>query len=124
MRLDLLLDREPFKEVFSRTLSGYLASQFSWSGKICWQRSKPLLQNYFLVNKKLNLIYPQTLNTQTLRLMASEYAFHPNLIRRKVQQLYVHYAITIPLRSLLSTYYVLTDPLPVVLHKLVYHPRK
>ena len=114
MRLDLLLDREPFKEVFSRTLSGYLASQFSWSGKICWQRSKPLLQNYFLVNKKLNLIYPQTLNTQTLRLMASEYGFHPNLIRRKVQQLYVHYAITIPLRSLLSTYYVLTDPLPVV----------
>ena len=112
MRLDLLLDREPFAEVFSRTFSTYLTNYFNWSGKIFWQRSKPLVQNYFLVNKKLNLIYPQTLNTKTLRLLAYEYTYHPNFIRRMAQRLYVHFAVSMPLRKLLSSNYVLIHPFP------------
>jgi len=112
MRLDLLLDREPFAEVFSRTFSAYLTNRFNWSGEIRWERSKPSLQNYFLVNTKLNLIYPQTLNTNTLRLLASEYAYHPNWFRRIAQRLYVRYAVSTRLRRLFSSYYVSIHPFP------------
>lgn len=112
MRLDLLIDREPFAKIFSRTLSSYLASQFNWSGDICFKRRKPRRKNYFLVNTKLNLIHPRTLNTNTLRVLASEYAFHPHLIRRIAQRLYVHYAVLMPLQRLFSSYYVSVHPFP------------
>jgi hypothetical protein len=112
MRLDLLIDRELFAEIFSKTLSSYLANKFNWSGEVCYGKSKPRIKKYFLVNTKLNLIYHRKQNTNILRQLASEYAYHPNLIRKLAQHLYVRYAVSMPLRRFLSSYYVSMNPFP------------
>ena len=112
MRLDLLLAREPFEHIFYTTLGGYLSSQFGWKGDIRWQSAGAANDDGLWVNNKLNLIYSRSIDTNTLRLISSEYAYHPNAMRRLLQWVYVRYTVTRPLRRLFSPSIVVIDPLP------------
>ena len=96
MRLDLLLTREPFDEIFVRTFGGYLSDRFGWKGAIEWHSGYSSTKNSLLVNSKLNLIYSRNIDNYRLRKLASEYTYHTNTIRRLLQWLYVRYAVTLP----------------------------
>jgi len=116
MRLDLLLAREPFAETFSKTLSVYLKRSLGWKGRIEWLCKNNLPINLpvgnFLLNDKLNLIYPSRMSSTTLRQLGAEYIYHPNLIRRWLQFFYVTLTVTKYLRKLISNSLITIDPLP------------
>lgn len=111
VRLDLLLAREPFVEVFSATLAGFLRQRFGWQGHIAWGR-KPSNSTGLLVNAKLNLIFPARCATASLRALGAEYAYHPHFVRRVLQRAYVHHAVSRPLRRLFSSAWVDISPWP------------
>ncbi len=114
MRLDLLLDREPFLEIFSKTLSSYLFNRFNWDGEVRWNKREPQDNKSFFVNTKLNLIYPQTFDVNILRQLASEYSYNPNFILGIAQRFYAYFAISKPVQEFLSAYYLSINPLPEV----------
>lgn len=111
MRLDLLLEREPFPAVLAATLSHYLANTSSWQGQINWLEgvSEPFALR---VHPKLNLIVPPTCPVQPLRTLAAEYAYHPQGFRRFLQTAYVHFAVSWPLNRVLSRSSVQITPFP------------
>lgn len=110
MRLDLLLAREPFPEVFAATLETYLQQRHEWRGRVRWTTGENGQQDGFIVNDKLNLIFPSQVATEALRTLATEYVYHPNLLRRQLQGLYVRYAVTRPWRQWLASAYVDIEP--------------
>lgn len=110
MRLDLLLAREPFPEVFSETLQAYLQQRHGWHGQVRWTTEQKGKQQGLLVNEKLNLIFPSQVADEQLRTLAAEYAYHPSPMRRLFQGLYVRYAVTRPVRRWLASARVHIDP--------------
>lgn len=110
MRLDLLLAREPFPDVFAATLEKYLEQRLGWRGEVRWRNGRSGRSDSFLVNDKLNLIFPPSAATEQLRTLAAEYAFHPNPLRRLLQELYVRYAMTHPWRWWLASAHVDINP--------------
>lgn len=111
MRLDLLLAREPFSEVFATTLAAFLRQRFGWQGHVGWTR-KPSNSKGLLVNAKLNLIFPALFDATSLRALGAEYAFHPHFVRRVLQRAYVQHAVSRPLRRLFSSAWVDISPWP------------
>ena len=63
MRLDLLMQRELFDDVFIDTISKYLKIQHNWEGTIEWNKINLFCsaKHTFLVNDKLNVIYNNNL---------------------------------------------------------------
>ena len=110
MRLDLLLAREPFPEVFAATLANYLEQQFGWRGEVRWRNGRNGRRDGFLVNDKLNLIFPPSAATEQLRALSAEYAYHPNPVHRLFQNLYVRYAVSRPWRWWLASAQVSIEP--------------
>ena len=101
MRLDILLRRENFPHIFSKLLEQELSKRFGWSGPITWGQSKWLSKpDQLLVNQKLNVIYPATISRLVLRQFTPEYRFHPNLLRRLFQTLFVRFATSFPFEIL------------------------
>lgn len=96
MKLDLLLQREDFSEIFHQTMKEYLENHCSWSGTIKWSKSTIFAsaKNRFLINDKLNVIYNNHLERDKLYDLTAEFAYHPNLIRRILQKIYVKLATT------------------------------
>lgn len=101
MRLDLLLAREPFSDIFVDTLAEYLKNRLGWRGLITWRMGRTRAAD-LLVNDKLNLIFPAASSTATLRGLAAEYAFHPHPMRHFLQRGYVYYAVARSLRRLFA----------------------
>lgn len=114
MRLDLLLAREPFPDLFAATLGDYLRHRFGWQGYIDWHVGRGG-RDRLLVNAKLNLIFPPSCPTDTLRGLAAEYAYHSNPVRRMLQGGYVRHAVTRLLRSPLACARIDIDPWPAAL---------
>ncbi len=102
MRLDMLLEREHFAEVFSTTLSSYLRNRFDWKGGVAWGKSCDSACK-LLVNPKLNLIFPAGFDTDALRGLSAEYSYHPNWLRRFFQRAYVHFTVSRTLRRIFSS---------------------
>ena len=114
MRLDLLLEREPFDRVFVDTISRFLNERYGWSGNIQWINAGLMAPtNALRANSKLNVIYPQNIKRNRLRELTAEYAYHPNLIRRLLQGLFVKWAIRWPFELLTTTAVIVIDPWPV-----------
>ena len=112
MKLDQLLAREDFLNIFADTISNYLEIQEGWVGEISWSSTpKEGLLN-LLVNKKLNLIFPDSCSTEDLRNLASEYSYNKNFLKRLLQSIYVSYSVSRPLRNLVSRGYIQISPMP------------
>ena len=114
MRLDLLLLREPFEDNFKQTLSYFLSEKFGWQGNITWKRngSQFSTKNHLRVNHKLNVIYPVSIDRDSINSFSAEYAFHSNPFRRLAQTLYTQWAIRFPFDRLLSIAAVEITPWP------------
>ncbi len=109
MRLDLLLNREDFTKVFNATFAKYLYDKFKWKGKVSWggSCSSP---GTLLANHKLNVIYSTKIDRDELKSITSEYAYHPNFIRRSLQEIYIKLAICSAFDSSLSESTICIDP--------------
>jgi len=92
MRLDLLLKRENFPRVFERSFARYLLQAFGVDAAVNWGRNPVQDRTALLVNRKLNVIYSKDINRAELRFIASEYAYHPNLVKRFLQTVYIRLA--------------------------------
>jgi len=116
MRLDLLLERESFPDTFINTLTLYLKQCYGWNGRVEWSQKNDVptekFVSKFLVNEKLNLIFPSDTTAATLRALGAEYIYHPNLIRRWLQYLYVTFSVTNLFRRLTSRALIRIEPLP------------
>jgi len=98
MRLDLLIKRENFSEVFNKTLSKYMLEKYNWTGEIVWTKMKyKRTSKVFLANHKLNIIYPSNLNRDYLREIVKEYSYNSNFLRRFIQKLYIHFSFSFEL---------------------------
>jgi len=97
MRLDLLLQRENFPHIFVKLLEKEFSRYFNWLGKVSWKKSDLVsYQRQLLVNHKLNVIYPSSINRQTLRQITAEYSYNPNFILHLLQSLFVRFATSLP----------------------------
>lgn len=103
MKLELLIKREKFSEIFCTTISNYLQQSNSWSGSVVWGSHGGHDDLNFLVNAKLNLIYPTFTSQKDLMSLAAEYAFHPNFIKRWAQNAYILLALHPILRQFFSS---------------------
>ena len=111
MKLQLLLQREDFITIFKNSFSNYLLNNFGWYGEINWiSKSNRLKENYFLVNQRLNLIYPCNLDRAFINSLKKEYVYHKNPFRHTLQKLYAKMATFLPLESILSTSVIEINP--------------
>lgn len=112
MRLDLLMKRELFDDVFIYTLSKYLKVYYNWNGIIKWNRFNLFhsTKYTFLVNDKLNVIYHKNLQRCKLSELTAEFSYNPNFIRNILQKIYVEFATNKIFEKFLTKYTVnLTD---------------
>ena len=111
MKLDLLLKRESFEEVFSKTLAKYLLSQEGWEGTIDWGLFQEDSLN-LIVNKHINLIYPSKIPSKEIKFLAKEYAYHSNLIIRLIQKFYIFLCLSRFFRFQLASNVLSIKPRP------------
>jgi hypothetical protein len=99
MKLSLLEEREPFSDIFIKTLKNYLLNVSGWEGEIKWSSGRGIIKkDDWLVNSKLNIIYGSELSRDILYQLTKEYAFNPNVLLRILQGIYVKLAINDLLR--------------------------
>ena len=114
MKLDQLLKREDFKEIFTSTLSKYLMLSENWEGKITWgiHRKNSLK---LIVNKNINLIFPSISNSRDIKFLAKEYSYHSNLLRKLAQSFYIYCSLSKYFRKTLASDYISIEPSPEAL---------
>jgi hypothetical protein len=90
--------REKFPDIFCVTISNYFQQSSSWSGEVVWGSHGSDCDLNFLVNSKLNLIFPTSLPKKYLIPLAAEYSFHPHPLKRWAQSTYIFLALSPILR--------------------------
>tara|TARA_Y200000002_G_scaffold150198_2_gene124163 strand:+ start:26409 stop:27587 length:1179 start_codon:yes stop_codon:yes gene_type:complete len=108
MRLDLLMERELFDDIFINTISKYLRIQHKWDGTIEWNKINLFCsaKHKFLVNDKLNVIYNNNLKRDKLTELTAEFCYNANFVKNILQKIYVQFATTKVFDKFLSKYTV------------------
>ena len=88
MRLDLLLKREDFAQVFEQSFAKYLSDVFGVVAIVNWKGNSKS-NTSLLANHKLNVIYSKSIDRVKLKSIVSEYAYHPSALRRFLQKTYM-----------------------------------
>ena len=108
MRLDLLMERELFDDIFIDTISKYLRIQHKWDGTIEWNKINLFCsaKHKFLVNDKLNVIYNNNLKRDKLTELTAEFCYNANFVKNILQKIYVQFATIKVFDKFLSKYTV------------------
>ena len=124
MRLDLLMERERFDDVFKTTISKYLKAHYKWNGTIKWNKFNLFhsTKNTFLVNDKLNVMYHNSLQRDILSDLTAEFSYNANFFRNKLQKIYVQFATNKIFEKVLSKYNVNLTDCPDEFSKWVFIP--
>lgn len=110
MKLELLLEREDFKNIFSRTLSNFLNINEEWSGSIIWSEEQDKNCLNLFINKRLNLIFSHSCSSEELMLLSKEYSYHRNFFKRFLQKIYIYFSVSRQFRGLFCDGYIQIDP--------------
>lgn len=102
MKLQDLIRRENFSNVFIDTLGEYFKSKSGWQGEIVWGTHGSGEDLNLLVNTRLNIIYPVSMPKKSLMPFVAEYAYHKNVLKRFVHLLYINTSLTPLLRFVFS----------------------
>jgi hypothetical protein len=102
VKIDQLMKREKFPQVFTSTLGDYFKSTNGWEGEIIWGDHGSDQDLNLLVNSRLNLIYPLSMAKENLMPLVVEYAYHRNPLRRFSHWLYINITLCSLLRSFFS----------------------
>lgn len=103
MKLEKLLKREDFSQILIDTLTLYFEFTSKWKGKIKWGEHVGAENLNFLVNERLNIIFPLAMTKEQLMPLVSEYSYHINPIRCWAQKLYIYFALNAGFRYLFSS---------------------
>ena len=108
MRLDLLMEREHFDDVFIDTISKYLKVRYKRNGTIKWNKFNLFhsTKHAFLVNDKLNVIYHNNLQRDKLSDLTAEFSYNANFVRNILQKIYVQFATNKIVEKFLTKYIV------------------
>ena len=94
LKLDELMQREDFQDIFSKTLKRYLVKKKQWNGDIFWGVKPRRKALNFLVNGRINIIFPPNLSATDIRTFAAEYSYNKNIFVWFAQSLYVYLSST------------------------------
>lgn len=94
MRISLLLQREPFGEIFEKTLSDFLRSYFGQFYTVKWRKASSLANSgtnkqIWLCNPYLNAIFVLGAHKQTFLPVIQEFSRSTKWWRRPIQKLYI-----------------------------------
>ena len=115
MKLDYLLNREDFAIIFNTSISDYLENSSNWTGNIFWNKKNIRRDEYFLVNKRLNLIFPANSSFRNLKNIVVEYSYNSKFFTRWLQSIYVFLAISKVTRKIFAFQYFYIEPIPKIL---------
>lgn len=96
MRISLLLQREPFGEIFEETLAGFLQSRFDQSYTVRWWKNSSLANSNsqaWLCNPYLNAIFVPEARKEVLLPVIREFSRSAVWWRRPFQKVYVDLAV-------------------------------
>ena len=94
MKLDQLIKRENFPRILIATLGDYFKLSTGWQGEIIWGNHGSDNDLNFLVNSRLNIIYPLSMSKEKLMPLVAEYAYHRNPLRRFIHRLYINITLS------------------------------
>ena len=94
MKIQLLKKREEFNEIFHTSVAAFIDETHSQS---------TLKKRHYLVNERLNIIYPCDINRSNLNDLVSEFKYHKLFYKHILQSLFVFLAIRPPFELLLSS---------------------
>ena len=86
MKLEQLIKRENFKQIFTDSISSYLEKTSTWRGEIIWGEHGDSQSLNLLVNDKLNIIYPSSMVKKQLLPLVAEYSYSRNLLKSWAQK--------------------------------------
>jgi len=94
MRISILLEREPFGEIFEKTLSGFLKSHYGQVYNVTWRKAFSFAKaninsQTWLCNPYINAIFVEEVHRQTLLPVILEFARSEKWWRRPFQKIYV-----------------------------------
>ncbi|AKF25185.1 hypothetical protein YH65_07105 [Sulfurovum lithotrophicum] len=99
MKIELLIEREPFWDILFRTLDAYYHN-IDGKKRNIQLRSKKIKdlfnRNIFLVNSKLNIIFNPHVDKNIFGQTKKEFSYHPKRLKRWMQTAYVNLATTFP----------------------------
>jgi len=114
MKIELLLEREPFWEILFSTLDAYYQNidGKKRSFQLRNKKIKDLFNgNIFLVNSKLNIIFNPHVDKNIFSQTKKEFSYHPNRLKRWMQTTYVNLATTFPFSIVFADHILEISPL-------------
>lgn len=99
MKIELLLEREPFWEILFSTLDSYYQNTDNKKRNFNLRNKKVkdlFNRNIFLVNSKLNIIFNPHVDKNIFSQTKKEFSYHPNRLKCWIQTVYVNLATTFP----------------------------
>jgi len=107
MKITLLSEREDFERILVISIAKYLESRFI-SNRLNLRITKntKVISGCFLINKRLNLIYPPFYPKKLLFNLSREYIYHPNKFSHAMRFIYVSLATSLVFRRVLCDGYL------------------
>lgn len=100
MKISLLLKRENFYKIFKSTIQAFFTHNNNKTLKVSSSSVKGAQK--FIVNKHLNIIFPDTISRDSLYPLIREYSWNSSFYKRLLQGLYTFISIRLPFQILFS----------------------
>ena len=94
MKINLLVKRESFLEIFQKSTTDFLQEKYSDSS---------FTDIKYIVNDYLNIVYPVDIKRNELVNLVSEFKYHSSFYRRTLQTIYSFLAIRRPMEIIASS---------------------
>ena len=94
MKIQLLRKREDFFEIFQNSIVNFYKEKFPQSS---FEKQK------YIINDRLNIVYPSKINRSDLSELVSEFKYHPQFLQRFLQTIYIFISIRWPLEMMTSS---------------------
>ena len=111
MKIEILLEREPFGEILERTLERFLTTETEQKYEVTWLEELPdSTSGLWLCNPRINSIYGVNTTSEVFSIPWREYLKGPTLLRTLGQLGYLFAATSAPGRSRMATHFVRVSP--------------
>ena len=102
MKLDYLIKRENFKVIFNKTIINHYRNVHGLKSQILWGKKSALSSENFLINIRLNIIFPVNSDNLRLKQITNEYSYNKNIFNRFLRHTYIFFSINKFTRRLMS----------------------
>ncbi len=119
MKIQQLLKREPFGEIFEKTLSKFLSDYYKVTYKVTWKKHVIFRtpkrkyfneKSIFYCNPFINLIFPENPGELVIDFIRESYSNTPLYYKRFFQKIYIRLITNIKIGRYLCTHFVEINP--------------